>query len=167
MEIFKNIDPKYLSSKATRFSAAAALALATVFTSSPARAGEGVDLTPPEGSVTPQAFGHLEVEISNGLYGRTNFLVRSGELHGLVPGAGYGVWACLETRYDCSTNAYPEIITDETGSASFVDLKFYGIERGGHRFTTWQVRQNTEGEIPDNACPVGDTPCLEGPLSLH
>lgn len=100
---------------------AALLFAASALTPTPVNAGETITLTPPGGSVTPGAFGRVNVEVLSRNPGNDLVeLLINGELNGLVPGRLYKVWACWDSIYDCSTNAYPKIKTDENGSASFL-----------------------------------------------
>lgn len=167
MERFKDIKPKDIFKGAGIFGATTALALATALLPHPAQAGEGITLTPPEGSVTPGASGRVNVEV---LLRNSDDLVElliNGELNSLVPGRSYKVWACWDSEYDCSTNANPEIRTGPDGSVSFNGLQFTIFDRPQHPITSLQVREETSGEIPSDACYVGAIPCLRAPFSVR
>jgi len=135
----------------------------------PAQAGEQeiINLTPPEGSVTPGAFGRVNVEVlSKHADYRVELLIK-GELNGLVPNREYRVWACWNTEGDCSTNRDPEIRTNLEGSVSFEGLRFDIFNRPHHPIASLQVREETSGAIPSDACYVGTTPCLRASFFVN
>lgn len=125
-----------------------------------------IPLTAPEGSVTPLASGTVGVEVlSRNADHRVELLI-SGELQGLVPERDYKVWACWDTEHDCSAHADP-IRTNQQGAAMFNGLRFDTFNRPQNPVTSLQVRQETSGLIPADACFVGATPCLRAPVSIQ
>lgn len=127
-----------------------------------------ITLTPPEGSVTPGAFGSLNVELLSRRPDNLVELVIDGQLNGLIPERLYRVWACWDTEFDCGTNANPEIRTGLDGSVSFNRLQFTVFDRPQHPITSLQVREEPPGGgLAKDACAPGFTPCLRAAYTVQ
>lgn len=145
----------------------ALLLAGSALVTAPARADQGVmlNLIPPEGSVTPQAFGNVSAEVlSSNQYNLVLIHVR-GNVSGLIPGRKYQPWICWNTPADCSTRG-PGVETDQAGSASF-DEKIDIFNRPNHPIASIRIAQVTEGEVPADACFLVSDPCLSVPYSIN
>lgn len=125
-----------------------------------------INLTSPEGSVTPRANGFLDVSVtSRSKYEQVEFLV-NGRLEGFVPERKYQTWGCLETKFDCGTDGNFVITTDVNGAAYFNNLRFWMFDRSTNPVASFQVRELTSGAVPTDSCPPGFIPCATAPFAI-
>lgn len=165
MEILKGKNPKDMVKRAGIFSATTSLVLATAFLPHPAQAGEGIILTPPKGSVTPQASGFVEVEVLSRNSDNLIKLHIKGDLEGLIPNRTYQPWVCWDTPADCSTQG-AGVKTDKKGLASF-DEEVNVFNRPNHPIASIRIAQVAEGEVPADACFLVSVPCLSALYSVN
>ncbi len=127
-----------------------------------------INLTPPEGSVTPNAHGLIDVTLlSYNAQRDMAELLSSGKLEGLRPDTQYKLWFCWTSGGDCGTFNKPEIITNGQGMVDFEGLNVTIFNRPKLPVSSIKVIEETYGEVDTSvSCYTTTNPCLQAPFSV-